>query len=190
MTTIVGLVHKGKAWIGADSCSTRGYRRETTRDELGKMFRVGRMLVATSGLMRVAQAIQHRLSVPHRHPDVPLSRWAVVELSDAIRKTLKECECGEVERGVFTASLAAIFAIDNKLFTLNGRCGAVCEPDDDLAAEGSGGDYALGALHATVGMEPERRIRLALEAAERYDAYTRGPFRIEQWTEPAKGATS
>lgn len=187
MTTIVGLVHNGEVWIGADSCSTRGYRRETTRSDFGKMFRVGRLLVATSGRARASQALQHRLTIPHRHPDVSLSRWAVVELSDAIRQTLKDSECATVENGRFKSGVSAIFATDNHLFRLN-ACGAVCEPDDGLAAEGSGGDYALGAMHATAGLEPEDRIIAALEAAERYDAYTRGPFLVQRWTATGKEA--
>ena len=49
---------------------------------------------------------------------------------------------------------------------------------DGYAAVGCGSEIALGALFATARtrMSPERRLTVALEAAERFSAGVRGPF--------------
>ena len=52
---------------------------------------------------------------------------------------------------------------------------------DPYVTIGSGGIVALGALYATkdiVDMDPEKRVKLALEAACRYNAACRAPFTI------------
>ena len=52
---------------------------------------------------------------------------------------------------------------------------------DPFYAVGCADNIALGAMYATQGkgMNPEERVRLALQAAERYSAGVRGPFAIE-----------
>jgi hypothetical protein len=63
----------------------------------------------------------------------------------------------------------------------------VGESLDGYAAIGSGDDVALGALFAThhLGMSPEQRLTLALEAAQHHITSVRAPFLIECLEGPA-----
>jgi hypothetical protein len=49
---------------------------------------------------------------------------------------------------------------------------------DGFAAVGCGDEIALGALYATAGtgLKPRKRVLVALNAAERFNAGVRGPF--------------
>jgi hypothetical protein len=50
---------------------------------------------------------------------------------------------------------------------------------DSFTAVGSGHDIAKGSLFSTEG-DPQTRVLLALEAAERFSAAVRAPFALEQ----------
>lgn len=52
----------------------------------------------------------------------------------------------------------------------------VLEPSDNFFALGSGASYALGALDATrnLSLSPRQRVKLALEAAKKYDIFSGG----------------
>ena len=56
----------------------------------------------------------------------------------------------------------------------------IAEPYNGFDAIGSGGPYALGALHATAKHEPVARIRLALTTAETFTPNVRRPFTVCQ----------
>jgi len=52
----------------------------------------------------------------------------------------------------------------------------VAESVEGFDAIGSGGHFALGALHATAGKPAPARIEAALEAAQALCSTVRGPF--------------
>jgi hypothetical protein len=64
---------------------------------------------------------------------------------------------------------------------------AVNHPHENYNAIGSGESFALGSLHSTedTGLTPEERIKLALDAASKYNSYVAPPYEILSigWTE-------
>jgi len=70
-----------------------------------------------------------------------------------------------------------LVGVHGRLFTVEEDYPVVASTDG-YAAVGCGSELALGALYATAGisLSPERRVMLALQAAERFSAGVRGPF--------------
>ena len=55
----------------------------------------------------------------------------------------------------------------------------VSEVDVDYLAEGSGQQIALGSLYSTSTIKtPRKRVRMALEAAQKFIMSVKGPFTI------------
>jgi ATP-dependent HslUV protease subunit HslV len=79
--------------------------------------------------------------------------------------------------------LEALLIVGNKehLLVLSGN-GDVIEPDDNIAAIGSGGSYALAAARALAkhtSMEPKEIVRAALEIAGKICIYTNSEIVVE-----------
>lgn len=69
-----------------------------------------------------------------------------------------------------------------KLFVLTGN-GDVVEPDDNLAAIGSGGPFALASARALVqntNLEPRQIVEISLKIASEICIYTNSEFTIEE----------
>jgi hypothetical protein len=105
-----------------------------------------------------------------------LDRFMATTSVDAVRACLKaggwaKKDNDREEGGTFLVGVAG------RLFTIEDdyQVGASA---DGYAAVGCGSEIALGALFATARtrMAPERRIVVALQAAERFSAGVRGPF--------------
>jgi ATP-dependent HslUV protease subunit HslV len=80
--------------------------------------------------------------------------------------------------------LEAMMIVMNKekLFVLTGN-GDVVEPDDNLAAIGSGGPFALASARALVqntNLEPRQIVEISLKIASEICIYTNSEFTIEE----------
>lgn len=169
MTAIAGLVHNGIAYIGGDSAGVGGWSLQVRADT--KVFRNGPYVCGFTSSFRMGQLIRYG-KLPR--PGANLERFMATTFVDAVRETLKvggwatrvnEHESG----GQFLVGVAGrLFAVYEDY--------QVAEPSDGIAAVGCGQDLVLGALYATAGEHPKRRIQTALEAAERFSAGVRGPF--------------
>lgn len=173
MTAIVGLVHEGTVYIGGDSAGVSGYSMTVRAD--AKVFTVGPYLLGFTTSFRMGQLIRYALDPPT--PDgSDLDRFMSTTFVDAVRACLKaggwaKKDNDREEGGTFLVGVAG------RLFTIEDdyQVGASA---DGYAAVGCGSEIALGALFATARtrMAPERRIVVALQAAERFSAGVRGPF--------------
>lgn len=154
MTAIVGLVHNGIVHLGGDSAGVSGYSFTTS-------FRMGQLL-------------RWSFEAPEQKDD--LERFMSTVFIDTVRETLKtggwlKKDSERDEGGTFLVGVAGrLFRVESDF--------QVGEAADGFDATGCGFDIALGALHATARTRigPQRRLRLALEAAERFSAGVRGPF--------------
>lgn len=186
MTAIVGLVHDGVVHLGGDSAGVAGYSLTVRRDE--KVFTNGPYVIGFTYSFRMGQLLRYSFRPPEplgqgveKTKDVP--RFMATTFVDAVRETLKsggwlKKDSEQEEGGTFLVGAAGrLFEIASDFH--------VGEAADGYAAVGCGEDVALGALYATARsrMAPQRRVRLALEAAERFSAGVRGPFTYAQ-TEP------
>jgi ATP-dependent protease HslVU (ClpYQ) peptidase subunit len=176
MTCIVGLVDEGKVYIGGDSAGVNGNWDLTVRAD-SKVFFTGPFLMGFTSSFRMGQLLRYAFVPPPHQPDVDLYRYMTVDFINAVRDCLKTGgwakKDGEKESGgVFLVGYRGhLFEIESDY--------QVGEAHDAYMAVGSGDSVALGALYATQKLPPLVRVRLALEAAERWNAGVRGPFVIE-----------
>lgn len=172
MTAIVGLVHDGKVHLGGDSAGVSGYSLTVRADS--KVFTNGPYVMGFTSSFRMGQLLRHAFKAPE--PDGDLEAFMTTTFVDGVREALKaggwlSKENDREEGGIFLVGVAGrLFRVDADF--------QVGEAADGYAAAGCGQDLAVGALFATAGsrMAPERRLKVALEAAVRFSAGVRGPF--------------
>lgn len=175
MTCIAAVVSDGRVHIGGDSAGVSGFDLVVRRDP--KVFLRGEFAFGFTTSFRMGQLIQHSLSVPpppKKRSD--LQRYMVADFTDALRSALKASgwQRKQEEQEVGGTLLVGV----------RGRLFRICddyqvgESASGFDAVGCGSGYALGALHASAGLRPKRRLLLALRAAERWSAGVRGPFRF------------
>lgn len=177
MTAIVGLVHDGAVHIGGDSAGVAGYNLTVRADS--KVFTSGQYVFGFCGSFRMGQLLRWGLQAPVP-PDADLERFMSTTFVDAVRATLRgggwlRKDNEREEGGHFLVGVAGrLFCVESDF--------QVGEAVDGYGALGCGDQIALGALYATrrSRMAPQRRLALALEAAERFSAGVRGPFAYVQ----------
>jgi len=177
VTAIAGLVHEGRVLLGGDSAAGGGWTISTRRD--AKVFRTGRYVIGFTTSYRMGQVLRWSFEPPEP-PTRPgqLERFMCTTWIDAVRESLKAggwamTDSGRESGGQFLVGvMGRLFQADSDY-----HLGEQAVP---YAAVGSGEQLALGAFAATegLGLAPERRVRLALHAAERHIATVRGPFRL------------
>lgn len=175
MTCIVGLVDAGKVYIGGDSAGVEGLELTVLANR--KVFRNGTMALGFTDSFRLGQLLRFALIVPDHDPRVDVERYMVTTFVDAVRACLKT---GGYARRINEEESAGRFLVgyQGRLFLVDADYQVDC-PADGFAAIGCGHQIAHGALYATQGRPAEERVRLALEAAERFSVGVRGPFVFE-----------
>lgn len=174
MTCIVGIVHKGKVIIGGDSAGVSGYHLCTRKDK--KVFVNEGFAMGFTTSFRMGQLLAFGFKPPVPDPKADLMRFMVNEFVNAVRNCLKEggyaTKHSEAEKGG-----DFLVGYKGRLFQISSdyQVGEVVCGFDSI---GCGQEFAIGALHATPGIEPRKRVRLALEVAEKCSAGVRGPFHI------------
>ena len=174
MTAIVGLVHNGVVYVGGDSAGVDGFAITVRAD--AKVFRNGGYVFGFTTSFRMGQLIRYALEPPE--PEGELERFMSTTFVDAVRACLKDGgwarrDNEREEGGTF------LVGVQGRLFAVHDDY-QVAEAADGYAAVGCGDQVALGALYATesIRIRPERRVRVALEAAERFNAGVCAPFVI------------
>ena len=177
MTCIVGITDGHTVYMGADSAGVDGaYRLQVRIDK--KIFTNGEFLIGCTTSFRMIQLLRYALKPPKPKEGQDIEEFMVVDMIDAIRKTLKDGGFAkkedEVERGG-----NFLVGYRGHLFEIQGDY-QVAETVAGYAATGCGIDLALGSMFSTnaTRMKPEARIRQALEAAAHHSAGVSGPFWI------------
>lgn len=183
MTAIVGLVHDGKVLIGADSGGVGGWTLNIRKD--AKVFANGPYIFGFTTSFRMGQLLRWSFKPPAPGKG-SLERFMCTTWVDAARKALSDGGWAkrEAEREVGGELLVGV---RGRLFYI-AEDWQVGEHVDGYAAVGSGEQLSLGALAATehLGLDPEKRVLSALEAAERHNIGVRGPFHL-LWEKPGRG---
>lgn len=176
MTCIVGLVDEGKVYIGGDSAGVNGNWDLIVRAD-PKVFRTGPFLMGFTSSFRMGQLLHYAFVPPPHPPELDLYRYMTVDFINAVRDCLKSGGWAKKEG---EKEVGGIFLVGYRghLFHVESDY-QVGEALDGYMAVGSGDEVARGALYATQKLPPMVRLRLALEAAERWNAGVRGPFVIE-----------
>lgn len=171
MTCIVGLVHDGKTYIGADSLGVKTPWLQKTDRKDPKVFENNGFVIGFTSSFRMGQVLAHSFNPPKVHADDNLFRYMVTDFIDAVRSTLKSAGYARRDNDVESGG-EFLVGYRNRLFQVcsdyqvaENRCG--------YAAVGCGAEFAMGSLHATQALgdlHPQEEVLMALEAAVTFSA--------------------
>lgn len=172
MSLVVGLEHKGHVYMGSDSQSTIGSHIRML--PYGKMFKKKGYLIGYTGSVRTAQIIME-IPFPAKIKILPDTIRVVLEEHGLITTVKDDDDVGDFQ--VMQANL--LVGHKGKLYEI-GLDFSLLERVDPFHALGDAREYAFGVLHATNGMDPEKRIKLALECGAKYCNSVGGEFYFER----------
>lgn len=178
MTCIVGLVEKGNVYIGGDSAGVSGLSITVRADE--KVFHNGPFIMGFTSSFRMGQLLRYKFSPPKQTIEQEDVKYMVTDFIDAAIKCFTENGYGNKSNGgtFLVGYNSRLYHIDSDF-----QVGLQCKP---YSAVGCGSDLALGSMYATEGMDPEKRIILALEAAAQFSGGVVAPFHLVKQLQPAK----
>lgn len=183
MTCIVAVAAPdGTVIMGGDAAGTDERDLSLGIGAETKVWKQGPLLFGACGSFRVSQLLRWHMQIPVPDPDMEPLEYVTGPLIDAMRTTL-------AERGALSTFLEDATESMTESGLLLGYAGRVFEVWSDFgvgelvhgyASCGCGSLIALGVLAATehLDVKPKRRVRLALDAAERHSAGVRGPMTI------------
>jgi ATP-dependent protease HslVU (ClpYQ) peptidase subunit len=174
MTCIVGLVDKGKVYIGVDSAAVSGWTRRQTR--LCKVFRRGPFLIAYTTSFRMGQLLEHQLIIPKQEAYEDDMTFMVNHFIEATRRLLKEKGFAKIESNNESGGQFLV-GYKRRLYSIESDF-QVGEMSEGYDALGSGASFALGAMRALERVPPVRRIRRALEIAAHFNMGVCAPFHV------------
>jgi ATP-dependent HslUV protease subunit HslV len=150
-TTVVGVIHNGKAAIGCDGQATMDKTvMKSTVKKVRKLYD-GKILAGFAGSTADAFTLFEKYEEKLQEYNGNMER-AAVELAKEWRKNK------------FLQKLQALLIVMNnqKSLVISGQ-GDVIEPDDEIATIGSGGSYALSASRAMIKHAPNLSSRQIVE---------------------------
>lgn len=150
-TTVVGVIHNGKAAIGCDGQATMDKTvMKRTVKKVRKLYD-GKILAGFAGSTADAFTLFEKYEEKLQEYNGNMER-AAVELAKEWRKDK------------FLQKLQALLIVMNnqKSLVISGQ-GDVIEPDDEIATIGSGGSFALSAARALVKHAPDLSSRQIVE---------------------------
>ncbi len=169
-TTILGIIHNGEAALGGDGQVTFGNTVMKHNSTKIRKLLNGKIITGFAGSTADAFTLLERFEEKLEQYSGNLNR-AVVELAKDWRtdKYLRRLE-----------AMLAIISRENT-FILSGT-GDVVEPEDNIAAIGSGGMYALAAakmLKKYSNLSAEDIVKEALQVAADICIYTNDKINVE-----------
>lgn len=169
MTCIVGMVHKGKVFIGADSLGSNGFSKEIRKEP--KVFHNGEFLIGGTSSFRMLDLLKWKFNPPTIKNGDDLHKFMCTEFVDAVRELFKDngycITSGDWESGVF------LVGVRGRLFKVESDFQV---SEHDYTSCGSGEKHALGSLFTSKRNSPVKDITKALEAAEYFMVSVQRPF--------------
>ena len=157
-TTVVGIIHNGKAAIGSDGQATLD--KTVMKSTVKKVRKIGQGTIlagfagSTADAFTLFERYEEKLSAYNEN-----MQRAAVELAKDWRKDK------------YLQKLEALLVVMNNdhALIISGQ-GDVIEPDDNIVCIGSGGSYALSAARAMVKHAPDLNARDMVEESLRIAA--------------------
>ena len=180
MTCIVAIAQNGTVYMGSDHAASDEKSGWIMARKEPKVFKVGQYGIAFTDSFRMGQILQYSWSPPKYTPtktNSGLDKFMRTRFIDSVKDAFRSSGFGSVaqagaedEGGIF------IVGVEGRIFTIDEDF-HVGENIVNYMAEGSGGMFALGALHATKNQKnPKLRIKAALEAASEFSMSVAPPF--------------
>jgi hypothetical protein len=180
MTCIVAIAQNGTVYMGSDHAASDDKTGWIISRKEPKCFKVGQYAIAFTDSFRMGQILQYSWSPPKYTPtktNSGLDKFMRTKFIESVKVAFKDGGYGSIGSssdedtgGIFIVGLEGrIFTIDEDFH--------VGESVFNYMAEGSGGQIALGALHATKNQKnPKLRIKAALEAATEFNMAVAAPY--------------
>ncbi len=157
-TTVVGIIHNGKAAIGSDGQAT--FDKTVMKSTVKKVRKIGQGTIlagfagSTADAFTLFERYEEKLSAYNEN-----MQRAAVELAKDWRKDK------------YLQKLEALLVVMNNdhALIISGQ-GDVIEPDDNIVCIGSGGSYALSAARVMVKHAPDLSARDMVEESLRIAA--------------------
>ena len=160
MTTIVGVQNADGCVIASDSRVAEG-GKVYTHPEMVKAVECGNYIIGGAGDYRALQVVLHGWNPPLLNAKAKqnLYEFVINKVAPSLKATLTEAgvDFGKSSDNDDKFELQLIVGINGSLFEIDSDF-AVAMNDTGLYAIGSGGDYALGALHAGATVLDAMRI--------------------------------
>lgn len=175
MTCVVGLVQRGKVYMGVDSAAVQGWTRRASK--VSKVFRRGPFLIGYTTSFRMGQLLEHHLVVKPQAEGQSDMSFMVTQFIEAVRVLLKEKGFTKVESNTEKGGQFLV-GYNEQLYSIDSDF-QVGHQVESFDAVGSGAEFALGAMKALEKTTPQRRIRRALEIAAHFNMGVCGPFTLK-----------
>jgi ATP-dependent protease HslVU (ClpYQ) peptidase subunit len=168
MTTIIGIEHKDRCFIVADSRTTDNDGKIYSHPEVKKISENGMFLIAGSGETLPCDIAQHiwEPPVPTKQDKDDLYHFMITKAMPSLRKCMND---NGYKFNDDSDGFQFIIAVGGEIFDVDQEL-SVSKSADGVYAVGSGAAYALGALHA--GADAFE----AMEIASKLTAFTAGPY--------------
>lgn len=185
MTCIVALVDGNKVFMGGDSAASDDKSGIIFQRIDPKVFKVGQFGIGFIDSFRMGQILQYSWTPPKYVPtkgNKNLDKFIRTKFVNSIKEAFKEHGYGNFSQGTEEGDQGGIFLIavqgTGRIFTMDSDF-HIGEVDVPYMSEGAGQELALGSLYSTGSVKtPRKRIRMALEAAAKFNMTVRGPFTI------------
>ncbi len=175
MTCIVGLEHKGKVYMGADSAAVNDHLYSMSNP---KLFRLGPFLIGFTSSWRMGQLIQHQLGDVAIQTTKDDLDYLVSHFIEPVRACLKDYGCAKIENNEETGG-TFIVAYKQKVYTVWSDF-SILRNVSGIACIGAGREFAYGAMTALVDMPSKKRIHKALTITASMSPWVGPPFHIKR----------
>lgn len=177
MTCIVGVECNSTVYIGGDSAGISEYDICTRVDE--KIFIKDEFVMGFAGSFRMGQLLRYVLKIPKRKLKIDDDdmQYLVSDFMDAVRTCYREKGVLTKSDDVEAGAGQFMFGYRGKLYTVEEDF-QVARVTENYYAIGCASSVALGAMYACQVDDPHVRITCALEAAAKFNAGVREPFKI------------
>lgn len=178
MTCIVGIVAEdGTVWMGGDRASSQS--NFTWLLSGPKVFKKDGWLIGSAGSSRVGDILEYQFEPPAWRKGKDTTAYLVTDFIPDLRKALKTHGVLKAKDGVDEFSGTFLIGGYGRLFAVWDDF-QVQETSKPYMAIGSGGNVAMGVLHATARLDitAAQRVEYALDAAAELTPFVNPPFDI------------
>jgi ATP-dependent protease HslVU (ClpYQ) peptidase subunit len=179
MTCIVAIAQNGTVYMGSDHAASDDKSGWVMSRKEPKVFKVGQYGIAFTDSFRMGQILQYSWTPPKYTPtktNSGLDKFMRTKFIDSVKVAFKDHGFGDIGGNDEDTGGIFIVALEGRIFVVDEDF-HVGENVVNYMAEGSGGMFALGALHATKNQKnPKMRLKLALEAASEFSMSVAPPF--------------
>ncbi len=183
MTCIVAVKDNGFVYFGADKQTTEAGLKKLNS---GKLFRVGKLVIGSSGLTRVCNILNGNKEIAALDPTGKTpTQFVEDEFIPILKRVIAEQRPIWKRFGIGKSDVYFALLVASGGWLCEIGCDfATIWPEHEEWAIGSGRWYALGSFDATAKMKTDVRIDMALHAACRFDAGCSGQQFVKISTEP------